>query len=231
MSQRILVIDDEGGIRSFLRVALEGSGYQVLEAETGRQGLELASLQTPDLILLDLGLPDGRGLELLRQLRQWCRIPTIVLSVQAAEQDKVNALDIGADDYLTKPFGIQELLARMRVALRHRAERNATEAVLVHTFGPVRVDLAARQVSKDGQAVKLTKTEYRMLVLLIQHAGKVLTHRLLLREIWGAEFIGETHYLQVYISQLRRKLEVDPTDPKLILTEPGVGYRLAAGLI
>lgn len=226
MSQRILVIDDEGGIRSFLRVALEGSGYEVIQAETGRQGIELASLQNPDLILLDIGLPDGSGLDLLRELRQWCRIPAIVLSVQGAEQDKVEALDNGADDYLTKPFGIQELLARMRVALRRRAELSVPEMVSAYESGEVRVDLATRQVWKQGRIVKLTKTEYRMLTLLIQHAGKVLTHRLLLRELWGAEFVGETHYLQVYVSQLRRKLEADPAQPRLILTEPGVGYRI-----
>lgn len=227
MAQRILVIDDEAQIRRFLKIALESSGYQVLQAETGHQGLELASLQSPDLILLDLGLPDIGGIEVLKRLREWTRVPVLILSVQEQERDKVTALDSGADDYLSKPFGVQELLARIRVALRHSTERNSkTDASPLFQLGDLKVDLAAHQVWKNEQALKLTKTEFKLLALLIQHAGKVLTHRQILREIWGAEYSGETHYLQVYISQLRRKLEADPSQPQMILTESGVGYRL-----
>lgn len=228
MSQRILLIDDEAQIQRFLKIALEGSGYEVLSADTGRTGLEAASLHNPDLILLDLGLPDIGGQEVLQRLREWTRVPVIVLSVQEQERDKVTALDHGADDYLTKPFGVQELLARMRVALRHSAERaGQSEVPAVFAFGPVKVDRSSRQVTRGGEIVKLTKTEFRLLNLLIQHAGKVLTHKQILREIWGAEYTDEIHYLQVYISQLRRKLEEDPNRPRLILTEPGVGYRLS----
>lgn len=226
MSQRILVIDDEAGIQRFLKIALEGSSYEVLQAETGQQGLEIASLRNPDLILLDLGLPDGSGLEILRRLREWSRIPVIVLSVQDAEQDKVSALDYGADDYLTKPFGIQELLARIRVAMRRWSEINQKDLSSQFIAGHLKVDRTRRLVWKGDELIKLTKTEFKFLALLIQHAGKVLTHRQILCEIWGADYIGETHYLQVYISLLRRKLELDPSQPRLFLTEPGVGYRL-----
>ena len=229
MSQKILVIDDESQIQRFLKIALEGSGYEVLLASQGQQGLEKAGLDSPDLILLDLGLPDLAGLEVLQRLREWTQIPVIVLSVQEQERDKVAALDRGADDYLTKPFGVQELLARIRVALRHAAARTEPgDDNSSVQFGPIRVDRASRQIWKGEEPVKLTKTEYKLLALLIQHAGKVLTHRHILREIWGAEYTGETHYLQVYVSQLRRKLEDDPTQPRLILTESGVGYRLMA---
>lgn len=228
MFQRILVIDDEAQIQRFLKIALEGSGYEVILAENGRQGLTQASLQSPDLILLDLGLPDISGLEVLAQLREWSKTPVIVLSVQNQEREKVGALDKGADDYLTKPFGIQELLARMRVALRHSAERSGSgEASPIFEQAGIRFDPASHQVWKHEQKIKLTKTEYKLLALLVQHAGKVLTHRQLLTQIWGAEYVGESHYLQVYISQLRRKLEDDPNQPRLLLTEPGVGYRLA----
>ncbi|MGV3522991.1 MAG: response regulator [Candidatus Sericytochromatia bacterium] len=230
MPQRILVIDDEPQIQRFLRIALEASGYEVLLAENGRQGLEQASLQAPDLIILDLGLPDLSGLEVLTELRVWSRIPVVILSVQDQERDKVQALDQGADDYLTKPFGIQELLARLRVALRKQAEVPNAAADPVFRSGPLTLDRATRQVSKQGQPVKLTKTEYNVLALLVAHAGKVLTHRQILREIWGAEYVEEHHYLQVYISQLRRKLELDPAQPQLLLTESGVGYRLAVEL-
>ena len=229
MSQKILVIDDESQIQRFLKIALEGSGYEVLLASQGQQGLEKAGLDSPDLILLDLGLPDLAGLEVLQRLREWTQIPVIVLSVQEQERDKVAALDRGADDYLTKPFGVQELLARIRVALRHAAARTEPgDDNSSVQFGPIRVDRASRQIWKGEEPVKLTKTEYKLLALLIQHAGKVLTHRHILREILGAEYTGETHYLQVYISQLRRKLEDDPTEPRYFLTEPGIGYRLLA---
>lgn len=229
MAQRILVIDDEPQIQRFLRIALEASGYEVLLADTGRQGLEQASLQSPDLIILDLGLPDLSGLEVLAALRGWSRVPVMILSVQDQERDKVQALDQGADDYLTKPFGIQELLARLRVALRKQADTVAASEPVFRS-GPLTLDRTTRQVLKQGQVVKLTKTEYRLLALLVAHAGKVLTHRQILREIWGAEYVEEHHYLQVYISQLRRKLELDPAQPQLLLTESGVGYRLALEL-
>ncbi len=224
---KILVIDDEAQIQRFLKIALEGSGYEVELADNGRQGLELAILQNPDLILLDIGLPDMTGFDVLSQLREWSKIPVIILSVQNQERDKVTALDLGADDYLTKPFGVQELLARVRVALRHSAERSTGQtASAIQQFGDVRIDLAAHLVHKGEAKIKLTKTEYKLLALLAQHAGKVLTHRQLLSEVWGAAYVSDSHYLQVYVSQLRRKLEDDPTSPRLILTEPGVGYRL-----
>ena len=227
MSQKILVIDDEAQIQRFLKIALEGSGYEVLLADSGQQGLQTASLQNPDLILLDLGLPDLGGLEVLSRLREWSRMPVIILSVQEQERDKVAALDRGADDYLTKPFGVQELMARIRVALRHSGERSSqSEVSSVFEFGAIKVDRASHQIWKGGESVKLTKTEYKLLNLLIQHAGKLLTHRHILHEIWGAEYTTETHYLQVYISQLRHKLEDDPSQPRLFLTEPGIGYRL-----
>lgn len=224
----ILVVDDEVQIQRFLRIALESSGYQVQLACTGGEGLEQAALLQPALIILDLGLPELSGLEVLTQLRTWSSIPVIVLSVRDQERDKVKALDLGADDYLTKPFGIQELLARIRVALRHAAGRGGTDESQLLENGPLKVDVLARRVCCRGSEVKLTKTEFNLLALLVQHAGKVLTHRQILVQIWGAEYGSETHYLQVYISQLRRKLEQEPTQPELILTEPGVGYRLQA---
>ncbi len=230
MSQRILIIDDEKSIQRSLKLSLEAAGFSVRQAADGLQGIEAFSSQSPDLVLLDLGLPDMSGLKVLSSIREQSRIPVIILSVRDQERQKVEALDLGANDYLTKPFGVQELLARMRVALRTSADRqNQTGEVTDPMFqlGSLRVDRERHLVWKNDLPVKLTKTEYKLLSLLVRHAGKVLTHRQILTEIWGDAYQGETHYLQVYISQLRRKLEAEPTAPQLILTEPGAGYRLA----
>lgn len=221
----ILIIDDEAQIRRFLQISLEASGYRVHEAVTGADGLVQATMTRPELIILDLGLPDQDGLTVLRRLREWTPVPVIVLSVRNNETDKIAALDAGADDYLTKPFGTGELLARIRVALRH-ASTHAQDSP-VFTSGPLTVDLAARTVKLHNETVRLTSTEYALLRMFVQHAGKVLLHGHLLREIWGPGFIEETQYLRVYIAQLRRKLEDDPANPRLLLTEPGIGYRLA----
>ena len=222
---RVLVVDDELAIRRFLRIALEANGYRVYETDSGSAAVQEAARLRPDLVILDIGLPDMDGLEVLRRLREWTATPVIMLSVRDADRDKVAALDAGADDYLTKPFSVDELLARLRVAQRH-AQPGAAAAVF--SQGDVAVDLSRRHVTKSGQEVKLTPTEYALLRLLIQHAGKVLTHRQILKEVWGPEYMDETHYLRVYFGQLRQKLEDDPARPRLILTEPGVGYRLAA---
>jgi two-component system KDP operon response regulator KdpE len=219
-----LVIDDEMAIRRFLRIGLEASGYRVREAASGQEGVREAAVSRPDVVILDLGLPDQDGLEVLRQLRAWSRVPVVVLSVRDLEEDKIALLDAGADDYLTKPFLIGELLARLRAAQRHAQPAGDSPVVQA---GPLRIDLARRAVSVEGRPVKLTATEYALLRALAQHAGRVLTHRQLLREVWGPAYEAETQYLRVYIAALRRKLEADPADPRLILTEPGVGYRLA----
>jgi two-component system KDP operon response regulator KdpE len=220
---RILVVDDERQIRRLLKVALTGHGYEVLEAAGGQEGLQLAVAQRPDLIILDLGLSDTDGLEVLRRLREWSAVPVIILSVQEQESDKIAALDSGADDYVTKPFGMGELLARIRVALRHRAGIK-NEPVL--KFEDLVIDLARRRVTVKGEEIRLTPTEYELLKNLSLHAGKVLTHRHLLRVVWGPGSESDTHYLRVYIGQLRRKIESDPSRPRHIITEPGVGYRL-----
>jgi two-component system KDP operon response regulator KdpE len=219
---RVLIIDDEGPIRKMLKVALSAHGYETAEAASGQDGLNEAAVYHPDIIVLDLGLPDLDGLEVLRQLREWVKVPIIILSARELEKDKVIALDSGADDYVTKPFSMGELLARMRVALRHTAG-SKEEPVL--TFGELTVDLSHRQVTMEGNEVKLTPTEYDILKYLVLNAGKVLTHRQLLRNIWGVDYQDEAHYLRVYIGQLRRKIEPDPTRPAYIITEPGVGYR------
>jgi len=224
----VLVIDDEPPIRRFLRAALLASGYQVLEAATAQDGLTQAVQQQPALILLDLGLPDLDGLEVTRQLREWATMPIIVLSARGRESDKIAVLDAGADDYLTKPFGVGELLARVRVALRH-AVRTAPElGEAVFTVGQLRVDLVRRLVSVAEQLIHLTPIEYKLLTTLIRYAGKVVTHRQLFQEVWGEQAAHDTHYLWVYMSQLRHKLEVEPARPHYLLTEPGVGYRLRA---
>ena len=222
---RVLVIDDELQIRRFLRIALEANGYRVYETDRGGAAVQEAARLRPDVVILDIGLPDMDGLEVLRRLREWTPTPVIMLSVRDADRDKVAALDAGADDYLTKPFSVDELLARLRVAQRHA---RLGPAAAVFTQGDVVVDLSRRHVTKGDREVKLTPTEYALLRLLIQHAGKVLTHRQILKEVWGPEYMDETHYLRVYFGQLRQKLEDDPARPRLILTEPGVGYRLAA---
>ena len=219
----VLVVDDELQIRRFLRISLEANQYRVHEAETGQAALVKAAQLRPDVIILDMNLPDLEGIEVLRRLREWTSTPVIILSVRDADRDKVAALDAGADDYLTKPFSTAELLARLRVAQRH-AQPAPEEPVL--TFGDVQIDLTRRAVTRKGEPVKLTPTEYALLRLLAHHAGRVLTHRQILKEVWGPEYVGETHYLRVYFAQLRQKLEENPALPRLIVTEPGVGYRL-----
>jgi two-component system KDP operon response regulator KdpE len=222
---RVLVVDDERAIRRFLRTSLTAHGYTVYEASSGQEALSAVVGDRPDLIILDLGLPDLNGIEVARQLREWTRIPIIVLSVREEEATKVAALDVGADDYLIKPFGIAELMARIRVALRH-ADQPAGEPVF--EVGDLRMDRARRQVLMAGNEIVLTPTEYDLLRVLVQYAGKVLTHRQLLRQVWGVGYDLETHLLQVNISNLRRKIEPDPSRPSYIITEAGVGYRLRA---
>jgi two-component system KDP operon response regulator KdpE len=222
---RVLVVDDERAIRHFLRVSLTGNGYVVYEATCGREALREVSGVRPDVVVLDLGLPDMDGVQIIQRLREWSQIPIIVLSVREKEADKVAALDAGADDYLTKPFGMGELVARLRVALRRSAH---TGPELVFEVDDLKVDIGRRQVLLAGREVPLTPTEYDLLRVMVQHAGRVLTHRYLLRQVWGASYEPETHILRVNISNLRRKVETDPTRPRYILTEPGVGYRLRA---
>ena len=219
----ILVIDDEVQIRRLLRITLESAGHAIREVETGRLGLDEVARQAPDAVILDLGLPDVPGLEVLRRLREWSRVPVLVLTVLAAETDKVAALDAGADDYLTKPFGSAELLARIRAILR-RAPTDAEVSAVV--FGDVTVDLAARVVRRAGAEVKLTPREYDLLRILVLHRGRVVTHQQILREIWGPKSEEQTHYLRVHMTHLRQKIEVDPHRPKHLKTESGIGYRL-----
>ena len=220
-----LVIDDEPQIRRLLRVTLEANGYRVFDAATGRDGIVQAAQRRPDVVLLDLGLPDLDGVEVLNRLREWSRVPVIVLSVRDREDDKIAALDAGADDYVTKPFATGELLARLRVAQRH-AQPGPEDAVF--RSGDMEVDLARRIVTRKGWEVKLTATEYALMALFVRHAGRVLTHRQLLQEVWGPNAVEQTHYLRVYVAHLRDKLETDPAKPELIVTESGVGYRLKA---
>jgi len=226
-SVRVLVVDDEPAIRRYLTVLLSAHGYVVFEAEDGQSAMAAVLADRPDLIILDLGLPDFDGVEVTRMLREWTRIPILILSVRGQETDKVAALDAGADDYLTKPFGTGELLARMRVALR-RAGQSSDGPVFAS--GELTVDLAQRVVTVSEREVQLTPTEYDLLRVLVTHAGKVLTHHQLLREVWGMGYEQELHMLRVNISNLRHKIEPDPTRPRHILTEPGVGYRLRASV-
>ncbi len=221
----ILLIEDESQMRRFLRITLEGHGYRLIEATTGEEGLMQVATRNPDVVLLDLGLPDLDGLEVTRRLREWSEVPVVVISAREQEADKVRALDAGADDYLTKPFGVDELLARIRVALRHRMVQEAG-AEAVFEIANLRVDLAKREVLVSGRRVHLTPTEYRLLTVLIRHAGKVVTHTQLLKEVWGAAYANETHYLRIYMAQLRHKIEEDPARPRFFINEPGVGYRL-----
>jgi two-component system KDP operon response regulator KdpE len=223
----VLLVEDEPQMRRFLRAALTSHGYRMVETDTGAAALAEAATRNPEIILLDLGLPDMDGVEVTRRLREWSRIPVIVISARGQERDKVAALDAGADDYLTKPFGVPELLARMRVAQRHR-EAVAADAPEPADFevGGLRVDMVTRQVFAAGEEVRLTPTEYRLLLTLVRHAGRVVTHRQLLAEAWGEAYVAQTHYLRVYMGQLRHKLEPDPARPRYLVTEPGVGYRL-----
>ena len=220
---RILVIDDELQIRKLLRVSLSAHGYQIEEAATAGDGITMTTMTKPDMIILDLGLPDMDGKEVIKKIREWSQVPIIILTARDQEQEKIEALDAGADDYVTKPFGVGELMARMRVSLR-RAAQSEDEPVI--TCGDLSIDLALRRVSVEGREVKLTPTEYDIIKVLAQHAGKVLTHKQLLKAVWGTAFNEDTHYIRVYIGQLRRKIEANPTQPRYIITESGVGYRL-----
>jgi two-component system KDP operon response regulator KdpE len=220
-----LLIEDERQIRRFVRTALEAEGWNVHETDTVRQGLIDAGTRKPELIILDLGLPDGDGMDFLRDLRGWTKVPVIVLSARVGEQDKIEALDAGADDYLTKPFGVGELLARVRAAARRRQEVGTSHGAIFE-FGDVKIDLSLRTVQKRGSAIHLTPIEYRLLTLLIANSGKVLTHRQILREVWGPSHSEDGHYVRVYMGHLRQKLEDEPAQPKHILTETAVGYRL-----
>jgi two-component system KDP operon response regulator KdpE len=226
---RLLIVEDETPMRKLLSAALASAGYQLDEADTGRHALQRAAQQPPDLVILDLGLPDMDGQEVLRQLREWLSAPVIILSARDQEQQKVTALDNGADDYLTKPFSTTELLARIRVALRHAARSgSAADNLSTYELGDLRVDMSARRVFVRGTEVHLTPIEFKLLTTLVRHAGKVLTHRHLLKEVWGPQRVDETHYLRVFMANLRRKLETDPARPRHLLTEQGVGYRLAS---
>ncbi len=221
--QRILVVDDETPIRRYLRAALSAQGFAVYEAASGQEALNAVIADRPDIIILDLGLPDFDGIEVTRRLREWSQIPIIILSVREAEQDKIAALDAGADDYLTKPFSTGELMARMRVALRRMTSKPDDPVLQV---GNLEMDVSRRIVTVDENQILLTPTEYEILRLLLQNAGKVLTHRQLLRQVWGTAYESEMHILRVNISNLRRKIEPDPSRPHYLLTEPGVGYRI-----
>lgn len=219
----VIFVEDEKQIRRFVRSALEAEGCRVFEAETGKQGLIEAGTRKPDLIILDLGLPDLDGIDFIRDARGWSAVPILILSARSTENDKIVALDAGADDYLTKPFGVGELLARVRALLRRQLPNNAGSPTL--SFGEIEVDLSRRRVTRHGEPVHLTQIEFRLLTLLIANAGKVLTHRHLLRDVWGPSFVESNHYLRIYVGRLRQKLEADPAQPKHILTETGVGYR------
>lgn len=225
---KILVIEDEPDIRRFLRATLAASGYRMLEAATAGDGLAQAADERPAVVLLDLGLPDLDGLAVIGKLREWSSVPIIVLSARGNEHDKIKALDGGADDYLTKPFGVGELLARIRVALRRTPDDPAQGDAAPFVLDQLRVDFARRQVFVGEREVHLTPIEHRLLTALVRHAGKLVTHRQLLKEVWGPDSVFETHYLRVYMTHLRRKIEADPARPRYLLTEPGIGYRLAS---
>ncbi len=223
----ILIVEDEPTIRRLVCGALEGEGYRALEAETYKRGLVEAASRRPDLIILDLGLPDGDGAQFIGEIRAWSNIPIVVLSARVSERDKIVALDAGADDYVSKPFSVEELLARVRASLR-RSSPPAGEKSIIR-FGDVVVDLSARVTTKSGKEVHITPIEYRLLVTLLSHPGKVLTHRHLLREVWGPNFVEHSHYLRIYMAHLRHKLENEPANPRFLLTESGVGYRFVDG--
>jgi len=226
-SATIIVIEDEAQIRRFLRTTLAAEGYRVIEAETGKQGLAEAATRKPDLIILDLGLPDMDGVEVMKALRAWSSVPVIILSARSQESDKISALDAGADDYLVKPFGVGELLARIRVSLRHVSSFAQGEEEGIFTVDELKVDMVHRKVTVSGIEVHLTQIEYRLLTVLVKHAGKVLTHQMLLKEVWGPNYVERAHYLRIYMGNLRHKLEKDSARPRFLLTEVGVGYRLA----
>jgi two-component system KDP operon response regulator KdpE len=225
-NELLLLIEDESQMRRFLRITLQSQGYRLIEATTAKEGLLQAASRNPDVVLLDLGLPDLDGLEVTRRLREWTQTPIIIISAREQEQDKVKALDAGADDYLTKPFSAGELLARIRVSLRHALRQRAGRNEPVFLLNNLRVDLAQRQVFLDEREIHLTPIEYKLLTMLIRHAGKVITHRQLLTEVWGPAHADEVQYLRVYMTQLRHKLEADPARPRFLMNEPGIGYRL-----
>ena len=223
----VVLIEDEPQIRRFLRATLNGQGFRLFEAPTGADGIIEVGSRQPDVVIIDLGLPDMDGLEVIRRLREWTAVPIIVLSARGQERDKVTALDAGADDYVSKPFGASELLARIRVALRHTAGASHEADEAAFRVGELQVDLLRRQVAVGGADVRLTPTEYKLLTTLIRHAGKVVTHQQLLREVWGPTHTDQGHYVRIYMAHLRHKLETEPARPRYLLTEPGVGYRLA----
>lgn len=222
----ILLIEDEPQMRRFLRITLQSHGYRLVEAGTGEEGQREATTRNPDIVLLDLGLPDMDGIEVTKRFREWSEVPIIVISAREQEEDKIKALDAGADDYLTKPFGAGELLARIRVALRHRVMLQSGEGEPEFALGNLRVDLTKRRVFLKNEEIHLTPIEYRLLTVLIKNAGKVVTHSHLLKDVWGPPYTGQTEYVRVYMAQLRRKLEEDPAQPKFLINEPGIGYRL-----
>jgi len=226
MKLRILLIEDDPQIRRFLRASLPTQGYELLEAESGREGLGLVAAQIPDLILLDLGLPDMEGIEVIHRVREWSNVPVVVLSARDQEREKVATLDAGADDYLTKPFGVGELMARIRVGLRRSSQAREGSKETVFSMGNITVDLEKRQVFRGSEEIHLTPIEYKLLATLIKYQGKVVTHRQLLKEVWGPSHIDQNPYLRIFILNLRRKLEDNPTRPTYLLTDPGVGYRL-----
>lgn len=222
----VLLVEDEPQMRRFIRASLSSHGYRLLEAESAREAVAMITSHNPEVILLDLGLPDRDGIEITRELREWCKTPIIVISARGREDDKVVALDAGADDYLTKPFGVNELLARIRVALRHAHASPQTNSDQTIVVGDLLLDLAHRHVSRAGLEIHLTPIEYKLLTLLARHLGKVLTHRQILKEVWGTGHESQTHYVRVHMAELRKKIEIDPARPALIVTEPSVGYRL-----
>lgn len=225
---RVLVIDDEAQIRRFLDIGLRAEGYQVLLAATGQEGLGLAATQSPDVIVLDIGLPDLEGHDVLRELRAWTQVPVLMLSVRDAESEKVRALDLGANDYVTKPFGIQELMARLRVLLRQGAKGGSADAPVRYDDGTLVIDLARREVTLNGDVVALTRKEFAVMALLVRHPGRVVSQQQILKEVWGATHTQDTHYLRIVMGKLRQKFGDDPATPRWLKTEPGVGYRFPA---
>jgi two-component system KDP operon response regulator KdpE len=226
----VLLIEDERQMRRFLRVALQSEKYSVLEAETAADGLSQAATRNPDVVLLDLGLPDMDGLEVIEKLREWSIVPVIVISAREQEGDKIKALDRGADDYLTKPFGAGELLARIRAALRHAAPKSQDQREAVFVSEELRIDFLKRQVYCGIREIHLTPIEYRLLTVLVRNAGRVMTHRQILKEVWGPPYVEQTHYLRVFMNQLRKKIETDSARPRFLLNEPGIGYRFKSDL-